>query len=495
MIKKLSNVWAVSLFVFIAILLPFYLPKDGYAFIGEAKFNFFLHGMTVFIPAGILLFIFTILKHRPSLKLSLSDTFALLYLLVAGLSYSFAVNNGVALFGNEEWNMGLITQICLVFLYFAFSGCKVPTKPLIYAVCLSGNLMAVLTILNVFGIYPIPIKGLHPLYVSTIGNINWFCGYFIILVGMELALYFFAVNRRAKIVWGITLLLSLTALIVQSSMSGYVALFIMLLILLKPALSGLTEFLTYTEIYLLLFGGCTLMYMTGYFVPNAYTIYDPLVNIVAFSPLPFLCLFLSVTFYMLIRFCDREVRLSFLYKYVVLLVVVLFILYLALCLINTLMPSLTPFLNGNGLFTLNRFWWSTRGGTYTIGVQAFFSLPWYRWFIGVGPDCFLTYVYENLDKVTMAKCFKIQPLANAHNEFLTILVNFGICGVACYAGLFINSIKNTLKSANPFMKIILFGIVGYITNNMFSFSQILNTPFVFVLLGILENTRRQSFRQ
>ena len=234
------------------------------------------------------------------------------------------------------------------------------------------------------------------------------------------------------------------------------------------------------------------MYTTGYFMPGRFVEYDPITYLVAFSPLPLICLFVASLIYILVSFAIKGLDLGFLYKYIAGFIGIVFLGYLLVCLINTLFPQATPFLNEFSAFTFDRFWWSTRGGTYTIGFQAFISLPWWRWFVGIGPDCFLTYVYNNLDKVTMAECFKLQPLANAHNEFLTMLVNTGILGAVSYAGIFISGIKNALKSTNPFIKVILFGILGYIVNNLFSFQQVISTSFVFVLLGILENLLRKE---
>ena len=493
---KFSKCWAVVLFVFITILLPFYIPNEGYSQIGEDKFLFFLYGMACFILTGIVLALFNFResafgKNIFSINvISKSDIFCAGYLVSVLLSFIFSVNKKTALFGNEEWNMGLITQVCLVFLYFVFSRCKIPIKKCVYAVCIAGIPLALLAIFNVFGLHPIPIKAPHPLYVSTIGNINWFCGYFIIIVAMEIMIYFYSEDRKAKILWGTALTISLAALILQSSASGYAALFVLLLILLKPALSDLEKLLNYIEILLFLSGSCTLIYLTGYFAPGAYVIDDPYIDIIVFSPLGFIFWVICMALYIFLQSRMQPLKLQFLHKYIVFSILTIFIGYLTLCILNTANPKITPILNGNGLFTFDRFWWSTRGGTYTVGVQAYLSFPWYRWFIGIGPDCFLSYVYDNMDAIPMAQYFRTQPLANAHNELLTCLINYGLLGAVSYAGLFITNIKNSLKSTNPFVKIITFGILGYIINNFFSFSQILNTPFIFVLLGITENLRK-----
>ena len=491
MYKKLSTFWAIALFSFIALLLPLYIPKNGYGYMGNDKYYFFLYGMLFFVLTSVFLIGYAIYKKKLP-HLSKTDCFVLVFAASSLLSYLFSAHKSIALVGNDEWNMGLLSQLLFVFIYFGISRYLDHLKGCIYVVCGIGVPIALLAIFNRFGYYPLPIKGQHPLYISTIGNINWFCGYFIMLVALELVFYFYAKTCKEKILFGILLFLSLLALIAQGSMSGYVALLVLLLLLLNPALYNKKAFLTYLEIYLLLFAGCTLMYITKYFIPDAYVEYDPIVNFVAFSILPCICLFVTAIVYIFISLCVNAMQLDFLYKYVVAIVVMVFAGYLILCAVNTAFPNATPALNGSSFFTFDRYWWSTRGGTYTIGVQVYLSLPWYKMFFGVGPDCFLTYVYGNLEKVPMAQYFRIQPLANAHNEFLTMLVNTGLFGCISYVGIFASSIKNARTNRNPFMKVLLFGILGYMINNFFSFQQVISTSFAFVLLGMMENLLRKE---
>lgn len=504
--KKLFSLWAIILFVFITIALPYYVPKDGYSFIGTNKCIFFFYGMLLLFGLYVLLDIISlgrklhihsmvISKKTPKhllLNFSKTDFFVVGFALCCMLSYLFSYHKDIALFGNDEWYMGLVSQLLFVFIYFGISRHLQFSKWLIYTLCIVNVPLAFLAIVNRFGFYPLSIKGTHPLYVSSIGNINWFCGYFIIIVGLELIIYFYSSTLKYKLLSGFCLFFSLLALICQGSISGYVTLFVLLILLLKPALAKKQTFLTYLEILLLLFLGCTLTYVSKYFIPYAYVEYDAIINLVAFSILPCICLFIVAILYIVITMRVEKLNLSFLYKYIVFSLVTIFVGYLFITLINTLFPNVMPFLNEKSFFTFDRFWWSTRGGTYAIGAQAFWSLPWYQKFFGIGPDCFLTYVYDNLDLVTVAKYFKIQPLANAHNEFLTMLVNTGILGCITYIGIFVTSIKNALKLDTVISKIIVFGILGYMINNVFSFQQVVSTPVVFVLIGLLENFLRKE---
>lgn len=489
--KKLSSLWAVALFLFIAILLPCYVSKAGYSYIGTDKYHFFVYGMLPFVITYILLLIYVFYK-KIHISFCKTDWFVLAFAFCTLLSYLFSPYKDVALIGNEEWNLGLISQLMFVLIYFGISRYLTHIKGCLYAVCMVNIPLTALAIINRFGYYPIKIKGIHPLYVSTFGNINWFCGYLMIIVGMELYLYFQSKEKKEKCFFTLCLFLSLLSLICQGSMSGYATLLFLLLLLLRPALTSRHALLTYLEIYMLLFSGCTLTYISNYFIKGAYVEYDPIVNLVAFSPLPCVCLFLVASLYIIISFCTEKINLGFIYKYVVIVCIIFLAVYFIVCGINTFYPKITPFLNGNSFFTYNRYYFSTRGGTYTVGIQAFFSLPWYRKIMGIGPDCFLTYVYSHLDKISMAGCFQIQPLANAHNEFLTMLVNTGLLGCMAYMGIFFCSIKTALKTKNPYAKVVLYGILGYMINNFFSFQQIISTPFVFVLLGIIENFSRKE---
>ncbi len=500
--KKLLNIWAVILFIVISVLLPYFVPKDGYSYIGNNKVKFFFistqYLVLIFFTLLLLFLIINLIKNRKSFsfkmqyRLSNTDICALLYAVVCILSYGLSAYKEVALLGNYEWYMGLATQLILVFIYFSLSRHMITNNMILYALAIINMPIAFLTVANRFGYYPIPIVGAHPMYVSTIGNVNWFCGYFIIIVAIELILYFQSTSMKLKLITGLCLFLSLAALIAQGSISGYVTLFLLLIILLKSALKDKENLQNYLEILLLLFTGCFCMYISQYVIPGAYVQEDPTIHLIAFSPLPCICLFVTFILYLAIRLRCQTAHLSYLYKYIIVGIVGCFIIYLICGLTNTFCPNITPWLNGNTLFTFDKTFGSYRGGTYTIGIQAFLSLPLLNKLVGIGPDCFLSYVYSHMDKIPMAQYFTNPPMANAHSELLTALVNTGILGLISYAGIFFSSIKNSLKQNTLYSTVILFGILGYMLNNLFSFQQIISTPFMFALLGFLECNLRKE---
>ena len=77
-------------------------------------------------------------------------------------------------------------------------------------------------------------------------------------------------------------------------------------------------------------------------------------------------------------------------------------------------------------------------------------------------------------------------LTNAHNEWLTILVDIGVLGLVSYAGMMISVIRNFLHAGKKSMLVGACGfcVLAYTVNNMFSFQQVMNISTVFVIMGI-----------
>ena len=125
MYQKLTKIWAGLLFCFIALLLPLYIPKNGYYDIGEEKFKFFLCGMSILTLVGMLLFLFAVFqKKKVPFHFNSMDIFAILFACFCSVSFFFSGHKDIALIGNEEWYMGLISQLLFVCIYFGVSAWK-----------------------------------------------------------------------------------------------------------------------------------------------------------------------------------------------------------------------------------------------------------------------------------------------------------------------------------------------------------------------------------
>jgi O-antigen ligase len=121
-----------------------------------------------------------------------------------------------------------------------------------------------------------------------------------------------------------------------------------------------------------------------------------------------------------------------------------------------------------------------------VGLRNWWYADTLHKILGVGPDCFWFHAAEN-EELSLAiwRAFGESRLTNAHCEILTILVNTGIVGVAAFLFLVISFFRvfaPKLKE-NPKYLMFVLPMVMYLSNNMISFQQLMNTPLLFALMG------------
>ena len=99
---------------------------------------------------------------------------------------------------------------------------------------------------------------------------------------------------------------------------------------------------------------------------------------------------------------------------------------------------------------------------------------------------------EELQK--MIAYFGGQRLTNAHNEWITLLVNNGILGLGAFIALTFTGIKKCLTYAKDHQGLICvaLSLISYTANNMFSFATMMNTPLFFAMLGLGMAALRES---
>ena len=111
------------------------------------------------------------------------------------------------------------------------------------------------------------------------------------------------------------------------------------------------------------------------------------------------------------------------------------------------------------------------------------DLPLVNKLFGIGPGCFNDHISNYTELI----------LANAHNEWLTAMVEYGIIGGFSYLAIFIialiEGIKMIKKEAHADfsinMGIIVFACsLGYIVHNAFNYQQCISTPMIITLIGI-----------
>ena len=135
-------------------------------------------------------------------------------------------------------------------------------------------------------------------------------------------------------------------------------------------------------------------------------------------------------------------------------------------------------------------WGNHRGRLWQMAWQGFCQGDLRQKLLGAGPDCFAGYLGQVLPGGTVLfdkGYFAGSIFTNAHNEWLTTLINMGVLGVVAYAAVFFTAFR---KYRGNFMTNML--LFTYGMHSLISFQQVLNAPLFFLLLGICEAGQGQE---
>ena len=133
-------------------------------------------------------------------------------------------------------------------------------------------------------------------------------------------------------------------------------------------------------------------------------------------------------------------------------------------------------------------WGNRRGRLWQMAWIGFRKGNLHQKLLGAGPDCFASYLGELLPGGTVLfdkGYFEGSVFTNAHNEWLTTLVNMGLLGVAAYAAVFITALQTYRKNFLAVLLLLTYGI-----HSLISFQQVLNAPLFFLILGLCEAAAR-----
>lgn len=483
---------------------PFYAPQ-GYVEIGISKYKFFrMSGMifaALICPAVFMLLIYWI-KAKEKVKLSWTDKAVFFYGLAVLISYLFCEWKQEALWGTEGWYMGLMSQLMFVMIYFTVSRFSESIKSW-YGVFLAvSSIIFLLGFLNRFSIYPIEMEGSSPVFISMLGNINWFCSYWMVVFPIGIVLYW---TGSEKVFWKKAALISYILLgnmtgIVQGSSSGFLALGVVFLALFFLSFENNEALLRWIELGILFAVSLLAVSVIQIAFPRNLN-YENVIEagltkpVVAFSTfIVMLCLYAIA--YVGLKKREHSVESILWMKKTIAGILFAVILTVGILAIYFNFFGTTEETSRIAeIFTLDDEWGNYRGATWRAGLEAFAAMPVFNKIVGVGTDCFYLFAYNNWQIAErLYHVFGDARLTNAHNEWLTVLVNSGILGFFSYAAIFLSAIFQQVKAGKK-QKMILVSavcILSYTAHNMVSFQQVICTPAVFILLGFGEKLLREA---
>ncbi len=513
--------------ILILAVMPFYF-QEGYAHIGTDKSYFFRTGIVrmgklilpVFAVWTACVLTESLLHGKKGTVRSRiagirsrfvsTDVFCVLYFVAVVVSYLCSDYRQTARWGTRGWFMGMIPQLGLVAVYFLLSRFQMWEKRML-GLCLPVSAAVfVLGCLNRFDIWPLPMvnSGL-PLYISTIGNINWYCGYMVAVFFAGVGLLW--LDRGTKPLY--TVLLSayaavgFAALITNGSDSGLFALAVVLLVMFALSardrdIQGIRRF----WLILMLFAGSGLA-LAGLRIlfPGRINYTTRLGDLLTYSPLPAALLGVAALGLWLSSQGDKgsltvtrvAAAMRIAAGILCVAVAVSVLAFVLMITVNTLRPGSLGALSDKALFTFDKEWGSYRGATWSIGLRCFGEQDLLHKTVGVGPDCMSDFLYEDASPAllqTAQEAFAGRRLTNAHCELLTLLVNVGLWGGLAFAGILFSVLKRFLSARkhNAYAAACGLCVLAYFANNLWSFQQSMSVVTIFAIMGLGERCLRRE---
>ena len=514
----IQKILASAYLLLIFAALPIYM-KDGFYLLADAKYIFY-RGVSA---AVLMLWVFfgaaSVVRwwwdHRScSMRknwsqwvrehpgCSSTDCFVICFALASILSYLFSDYKDTAFTGYYGWYMGLLTQLFLVGGYFLVSRWYEKEEMVSSIIFLSASAVCLLGVMNRLG-YDLlgTLKDMEDWsrrnLVSTIGNINWYCCYLTVIV--PLLLYcFWAGKGWKRIPSGFAAFAGIAAILLQGSSSGYAALMTMYTVLMFGSLKDVRRFRRFLEAVLLV----PLFYFLLWMIPAELVVPYEMEETVRMIDTPLWGILLGILaagIVILQRVCIKKEK-NCLEDGKVLKVVQVSavtavfagILLLIGCQIS---EELWRFLGSPSLMRFDSEWGSRRGGLWAAAWKGFLKSDLIQKLCGAGPDCFARYFYEveSLEQTVPVAWSEGAIYANAHNEWLNMLINEGILGLAAYMGIFISALCRFWKQygRNLSMMAGMMAAAAYLANQFFSFGQVVSTPLVFLVIAVCENKCRK----
>lgn len=485
-----------------------FYAKDGYHQIGNAKFEAYrtvmVIGFAPFLIMGVVCFANFLWRKKPW-RISVTDGFAFAYLILSTIS---VVSGGFyedALWGSFGWNMGWMSQLSFVLIYFALSRFGRYYRVILSAFCGSAFVVFLIGILHRLMIDPIGFyEGLQGYqmaqFLSTMGQATWYASFLAVALPVGVAAFLFAEKRMWRILSGVYMTVGFATLVTQNSDSAYFAFAGFMLVFFLLCVESRETMSRFAESCTFFFAAGKVMYFLMQIHPNPDLEYDFVTRLMLEGKstwvLLVLCIVWDVFLYLRRNRAYSAARLQWVKWAAIAGTVGGIVIVVGLIVLQTkgvFSGKFGEMLGSNSYFHWHKEWGNGRGRIWSFAARVFAGESLLHKLFGVGPDCFSSYTRAAHEE-ELNLFWSDKVLTNAHNEWMTTLVNAGILGAAAYIGIFVTAISRFLKAWRK--DYLLAGAaasaVSYMAYNFFCYQQVCCTPFVFLLLGVGEYLLRKD---
>ena len=430
---------------------------------------------------------------------SVSDFFALGFLVTAVISWLCNGNNKEQFFGTYGRNMGLLAVICCVLIYLTVRATLQFKQYVINGILAAGMVVCSLAVINHLGFDPLSAYvgfEADTGFISTLGNRNTFAAYIALLLPLGMSLFMIGRQKTLKVYYGIFCFIGFLGMAAADSDSVYLAVgvtFFGLLLLARDAKEGvyllnLAAGYCVAEILFYLLrrarGEESCLYLHGG-LPEILT--DVRINLCLFIVV---CILLLAAYGLKKKNKDMTIYWKKFRRILLCLIVAVFAgcVIVVICL-NVVWTAYEAEEKLGRWYTYLYFsdeWGSIRLSIWKTAVQIYSRMSFFQKLIGVGPAGFYFASQTYLSAEELAAFANEGQLIDAHNIYLQYLVTYGMIGVVLFIGYVTSAIGSILKVGKEKREILAFAMAGiaFLVQAVVNNAHIYIDPLAFVLLAM-----------
>ena len=307
-----------------------------------------------------------------------------------------------------------------------------------------------------------------------------------------MAYIFLENSKNIKILFCITLLISLYVFYTSGVNSGRVALFVVMLVLFPFALKKWDNILNLIDVFVIFASSIIFMkliefkYIKKLELTEIVFVFDKNIIILA---LVIVSLIIARIF---LNKLSEDKKQKIFSKRLFMIIGILIIVALIVVLNIVILNGRTAFEKGTDMkeeiVNLSQGTLNAESGNYRIAIWGnALTMGKDNLFFGTGIGTFYDSFREFMSGTPIFKTAK--KVDTAHNEYIHLFCTVGIFGLLSYLGflvsLAIKGFKNINK--NPYILILGSAVLGYAVYAFFSFSIVIVTPIFWIFLGLLYN--------
>ncbi len=519
----------LSLYLCLALGIFPLLYKHQYAGMGDFKYSVFVKGTIFFLAIVLLLLIpvyiqgiktmvpqikregFSKWKSHSGFETSLLDKGVFLYFLCTTISFLFSAFRKDVWIGAEGWEMGYQIQILFVLLYFLISRRWKWKESILWILLAASSVVFLGAVLHRFDVDFLNIYGNLELkykvqFLSTMGQSSWYSSFLCTVFPVGLYLFFSQENGTKRILSGCYSVVAMCSLVTQNTDSAFLALFVVLLLLFYLSFDGKMERDRFLEVLLLVFGSFTFMGICQRIWADRMIPLDTMSIVMSQSPLAPCLLVAAAGIYFFCRKGKRvpkrdshkvqslPSRKGFWFVIFTMAAGILGMILFIVLNSNGFLYTHFGYQNVNNYLLFTDLWGNGRGFAWKYTFDMWKEMSLLQKCFGVGPDgysFFAKSIPALLEK--MVGFWGNLVLTNAHNEYLTKLVDIGIFGLVSYLWMLISAVFLFIKDRkeNKLLPAFALCVAAYAVHNLFCYEQICCTPFFYILMGMGANLHRK----